>query len=148
MGRREIGLIFILFGSAMAIASSLQEILATESNCHQKTNTEKHGEDGATNQIGRRNRACAITVSQAVAHGGGASRGGGVSSPHTVGGGASRGGGVSSPHTGGGSAVIPIYVAGSAQAQRRRGRPVNAGNRHENDMWLLVAAALAATAHL
>ncbi|XP_022968347.1 uncharacterized protein LOC111467612 isoform X2 [Cucurbita maxima] len=137
MGRREIGLIFILFGSAMAIASSLQEILATESNCHQKTNTEKHGEDGATNQIGRRNRACAITVSQAVAHGGGASRGG-----------ASRGGGVSSPHTGGGSAVIPIYVAGSAQAQRRRGRPVNAGNRHENDMWLLVAAALAATAHL
>ena len=68
-----------------------------ESNCHQKTNTEKHGEDEATNQIGRRNSACAITVSQAVAHGGGASRGG----PR-------GGGGVSSPHTGGGSAVIPI----------------------------------------
>ncbi|KAG6573889.1 hypothetical protein SDJN03_27776, partial [Cucurbita argyrosperma subsp. sororia] len=113
-----------------------------ESNCHQKTNTEKHGEDGATNQIGRRNSACAITVSQAVAHGGGA-RGGGASR----GGGARGGGGVSSPHTGG-SAVIPIYVAGSAQAQRRRGRPVNAGNRHENNMWLLVAAALAAIAHL
>ncbi|XP_022945098.1 uncharacterized protein LOC111449437 isoform X2 [Cucurbita moschata] len=132
MGRKEMGLIFILFCSAMAIiASSLQEILPTESNCHQKTNTEKHGEDGATNQIGRRNSACAITVSQAVAHGGGARGGGGVSSPHT-----------------GGSAVIPIYVAGSAQAQRRRGRPVNAGTRHENNMWLLVAAALAAIAHL
>ncbi|KAG7012953.1 hypothetical protein SDJN02_25707, partial [Cucurbita argyrosperma subsp. argyrosperma] len=128
------------------IASSLQEILPTESNCHQKTNTEKHGEDGATNQIGRRNSACAITVSQAVAHGGGA-RGGGARGGGASRGGARGGGGVSSPHTGG-SAVIPIYVAGSAQAQRRRGRPVNAGTRHENNMWLLVAAALAAIAHL
>lgn len=109
-----------------------------ESNYQQKTYTRKQGKYGVTNQISRRYSASAITVSNVIrrANGGAAAAGGGEN------------GGGSRPHTGGGTAVIPVYAAGSAQARHRQGRPHNAGNGYENNTGLLVAAVLAAIAHL
>ncbi|XP_038892711.1 uncharacterized protein LOC120081693 [Benincasa hispida] len=135
--RRRVRLILLLLCSTMAISSAAlqQQIFPTESNYQQKTYTEKRSKDGITNQIARRYSATEITVSNGIGQG------------SAVAGGGENGGG-SRPHNGGGTAVIPVYAAGSAQAHHRQGRPHNAGNRHENNRGLLVAAVLAAIAHL
>uniref|UniRef100_A0A0A0KUR6 Glycine-rich protein n=1 Tax=Cucumis sativus TaxID=3659 RepID=A0A0A0KUR6_CUCSA len=150
MGRRRgIRLIFLLFCSTLAISSAAlqQQIFptATESNYQQKTYTKKHGKYGVTNQINRRYSSSAITVSNVIRRGSGSGGGGGSGSAAAAGGGENGG---SRPRTGGGTAVIPVYAAGSAQAHHRQGRAHNAGNSYENNMGLLVAAVLAAIAHL
>ncbi|XP_022987717.1 uncharacterized protein LOC111485159 [Cucurbita maxima] len=135
--RRELSLMFLLFCSTIPAISSArqQQILPTEPNYHQKTNAEKHGQDGVTNRISSIYSARAITVSQGIGHGSAA-------------GGGENGGGGRPQAGGGGAAVIPVYAAGSAQAHHRQGRPRNAGNHYENNMGLLVASVLAAIAHL